>query len=1622
VVSANSTLQLYIQRIMLNLEETPPDHSRPKRVHPNLIDGEEWSWRKNYRVWEANRRVFLYPENYMLPELRDNKSQLFEAFEEKLASEDVNAESVRDAYIAYMRGFEQLSKLKITGAFHEKNTEEKRDVLHLFAVSAGEPKAHYYRRIEDFEYGITEEARSTNWGTWQEIDLKINSETLSPVMHQGRLHVFWTEVSSAPWTRLADSRQEFLGYKHRFRLYYTTRRIDGTWTEPQKIKLNRDPFHFGDGVVLDETFGGSVLYSDREHPEPIDDYTLSGFAWDRVLPEHMSASRSVLHIRGFDYRVNATVDFHEMALGDTLTSTLDDVRVPWIDPISALAALFLGAPIWFPSENILWSERVGSQRSLKKGPRPSWPYFTPYATGSLLLNKEVYEEMRRNRMGYNYMQNGWFPTEIDDRWKLDLTREIEKSFEGPELIRFDEGEPRLQVINGSPQHGLIDMDGALFALLDGLGEDGKYRLVRLNSSLTEDIARTLHNFGVDAMLDISAQEDLAEHALPFDIRSAEVDAAPAKVGEVDYGGAMGVYLEEIYLHMPLTIARVLNAQGDFAAAREWYQKVFDPMTSDEITDFPPGLTAAEIEHRKLDRVWRFRKFRGREVESLRDMLEDPAALDTYRNDPFNPHAIARLRTSTTQKYVLLAFVDNLLDEADALFATDLREQINEATLLYVLALDILGPRPNKLGDCGERIGEGLSFEEVEARVNSGNEMLLEIETMIINRGRRFVGAVAAEELRIREATARGLRVAGAEIRRDAERLVEGLALETRHEVEGFFHDGAIGERVGLDRGVSSDDLALAGALSPMMPMAAVGPYGASMDRTSHSAKMRRRGTGVGSVASVGEGGAFKGGTAGTGLAVSEKVRLVGQYAAREPLGIGGAGGRFTFVPSFGMSLIRSVDPVFCIPENDSLKGYWDRVEDRLFKIRNCMNIDGVRRPLALFAPRIDPMMLVRARAAGLAIDDILGAGAGELPPFRFRFLLERARSAVGMAKGMGEAMKSALIAKDAEELAQLRNAHSANILTLGRELKKLEIEMAEHGIEELAARKAMVEARKTYYTDLISKGDLSEESTEKNSKIAATVLKGIATGLELTAGIINLIPDAGPINPELGGGKKSAKVVKTIGTGFKLGADIATLVGVIAGNNAKKKRRYEGWNHAKSQAEYELATFPPREEAAATRLRIALDSLALQETQMEQQDEIIEFYEDKFTNMALYSHLASNLQRLYRQAFNIALTYARLAESAYRFETSEDSFVIGASHWDANRAGLLAADRLMLDLATLEQRWVEGSKRKMEVNQTFSLAQLDPAALMRLRETGGANFSIPEHAASLFYPGLYKMRIKAVRLTIPCVAGPYTNISATLALTESAIRGTTDLAVDPVTAPRARDAMIATSTAQSDAGVFDLNFKDERYLPFEGAGVISSWRLDLPKTFRPFSYDTISDVLVNISYTADYDAGLRTAMEDEAGALDAALVSVFAEVPQTRIISLRQDVSAAYQRLVSAPPGTAVDFDLTETMFPLFLRGKTLSVERTTMLIRTAEGISPAGVAFSLNGRAASAFAGDADFGDLPATTVANAFAGGLIGSQSLSVTNAADLAPDDGPSALSHDKIKDVLIAIDYTVAGAGA
>lgn len=265
-------------------------------------------------------------------------------------------------------------------------------------------------------------------------------------------------------------------------------------------------------------------------------------------------------------------------------------------------------------------------------------------------------------------------------------------------------------------------------------------------------------------------------------------------------------------------------------------------------------------------------------------------------------------------------------------------------------------------------------------------------------------------------------------------------------------------------------------------------------------------------------------------------------------------------------------------------------------------------------------------------------------------------------------------------------------------------------------------------------------------------------------------------------------------------------------------------------------------------------------------------------------------------------------------------------YWDSLKKGLHSGELLNYDLRRMEMSYLDQNKREFEITKPISLFQLDPRALLALRETGTCDIHIPELLFDLDFPGQYFRRIKAVRVTIPCVAGPFTNVSATLRLTQSWTRREvpTDLSLAPEPdATVLPQTAIATSTGGGDTGMFELNFRDERYLPFEGAGAISTWRLELPQAIRLFDYNTISDVVIHLSYNAR-DGG-ESLKQEVSKQLIAALNNwkklLTSGATLARLFSLRQEFSGEWNRFFSpaADQPQEITLHLSKQHFPRYL-------------------------------------------------------------------------------------------------------
>ena len=1531
LVAAISSLQLYVQRCRLNLERSPSGVTQPVEVSPEAVTDDEWAWRKNYRVWEANRKVFLFPENYAEPELRDNKSPLFEELEEELLAQDINADTVRDAYARYLKGFEEVSKLKIAGAWHEKTDDG--DVLHLFGATSADPPVYYYRRVQNIEASVSDDAHAIRWSPWRKIDVQIPTRKVSPVVYQGRLHVFWVGYVTKAQTTVTDGDAKFAGYRHTMSLEYTVRNLDGTWTSPQSVKLNEEPFGaYGPGVIPDYitkepvrliTGTNKPVYDDEPHREQREGYTLDGFAWERVYPW---LNDDALLLRGADFQMISAIDTYELTLRPR---SLDDYGfgVPHGNLFVGLIELILGG-----TSRLVWSEKSGNSRQLYMG-ESKISLFEPNTLATLVVEKERLDRYTKD------------PTEsAGPKWDDRLTDALEGIFSGPEIARIG-GSVELTPVMGSAGDILIDRDGELFLLQEGARDDAKYHLRRLGTSVAEDMARVLFNDGVDALLDIDTQLDLGEHELPFRIESDHVvDATHA--GQLDYTGPMGLYLREVFFHIPFLIANHLNSQNQFEQAQEWYHYIFDPTASDKIAGLA-DLDDDERERRERNRVWRYREFREIDLDSLRAQLTDEGAIGLYERDPFNPHAIARMRLSAYQKTILMKYVDNLLDWGDSLFGRFTMESINEATLLYVAAQEILGKRPPMLGDCGE-LEDPSQRTYAEIAPNLTGDFLAELETLTRHKHRR----------RVRTFDQR-FAIADIYATRRATQKTYTAYVDTS-----------------VDRGAITDERALRNDFVNTIAL-----------RKKAELKTSQK-------------------TGSTTPTRDIQFRLRGKVRQdKSPQ-----------TASFGWSVTRQVSPVFCVPKNKKLLGYWDRIEDRLYKLRNCMTIDGVKKLPALFAPPIDPAMLVAARAAGLSLQDALDAVAGELPAYRFRYLVAKARQHIGGVQSFGAALMQAIEKRDAEELARIRRIHQKNVLDLTETLKEQEIDAADQNLVTLQKRIDAATCRKKHYETLLDEGALDSEAIQHDSKITSAVLRGLAGSIDMVAAIAYLVPQVGSPFAMKFGGKEIADSGTTWSEVMRATAGVTDAIGAGAGLIASKTRRAQGWEHQKDLAQKELNTLQAQVESAKLRKQIAQAGLELHRTTQDQLDEVIDFYEDKFSNLGLYTWLSSRLQALYREAYNTALSFVRMAEKAYHFERDDNTVFVDGAAWDASRAGLLAGEELMMALDKMEQRFIETDDRALEINQSFSLAQVDPAALLALKQDGSCEFHVPEFFFDLYYPGHYKRRIKAVRLSIPCITGPYTNVSARLRLISSQMRTNASLETDAlVDVPATRTTSVAASTAQGDAGVFELNFRDERYMPFEGAGAVSTWRLELPRNFRPFDYNTINDVILNISYTAEEDGLLREEVEGQNAQAESALLAFMEGTGLTRVLSMRQEYSSAFHRLMHTDAGTAVDLDISAKHFPLFLQGRDLQPIKVRLVIVPAPDADSSGLTLSLDGNGVSGFVADTTIGGLLATEVA--LSTPIKASHTLKLVTPGALAHNGNPDRLDPDQIEDVLLAIDYTL-----
>jgi peptidoglycan hydrolase-like protein with peptidoglycan-binding domain len=1368
IKQADSSIQLFVQRCLMNLEN--------KVVVNEKVDEKwtQWKWMKYYRVWEANRKIFLFPENWIEPQLRDDKSPFFKELENELLQNDITNDTAETALLHYLEKLDETSRLEICGLYHQIQYERPKiplpgemqvkqkskplvDILHVFGRDKGTPRIYYYRQLID----------SLRWTPWKKIELDITGDHLIPIVWNRRLYLFWPvftektpenpplpdqEEEGKPaikYWKIQMARSEYKDQK------WSPRKVSEEALENQSIVVPGSPYPV---VARLEDF-----YFNIPNEIGLPELTISVFA------------------PGTD---NTTIP---IKVGEFIFNGCD-----WTARVN-------GDPALFPYGTLIQLSNASQQYMGLAAPSGDYSYNVEHNIKSKLqlhtFTKDIYQTSYSELLSARH----FIPTfnNIPSLFNVLITHQ-EPQFTSNQPFFYQDLVKTFFVI---PEEGIGRYQSPT----------KRYQFQAHYHPYVCDFIRRIKSSGIDGLYKREVQELEQEYFHKSDQYSpTSAVKEPYPIDDVDflYGGPYAICNWESFFHIPLLIADKLSKNQRFEEAQKWFHYIYNPTDISSDLNGPQRywITKPFVETSASD-------YLEQQIEKLLESLatgtHDPKIdeqVKEWRENPFNPHLIARLRTTAYQKNVVMKYLDNLIAWGDQLFRRDTLESINEATQLYILVAQILGPRP----------------DIIPARKTAQSETYNTIEPL----------------------------------------------LDTESET---FSDPL----VSIEQLVNQPDLQTGSSPNP--------------------------------------------------------------------------------APQLDLTTL-----LFCVPQNDKLLNYWDIIADRLFKIRHCMNIEGIVRQLPLFEPPIEPGLLVRAAAAGVDISSALNDLNAPLPYYRFRVMIQKTKEICTEVMALGTALLSALEKRDAEALALLRSSQEISLMNKIKDVKQRQLDEANENKNSLTAAKTTTAARRDYYHG-IAKESFSESLSQYENEYlhdltVAHSYNSVAQFISVAASIMHGVPN---FSVGIAGFSGSPKVDMSFG-GSNLGA---VLQSVAAANNffasmythaanmesikGGYERRWQEWKHQEDEAKNVLGQVESQLLAAEILIDISEKEIKNHEHMSESARELDVQMHDKFTNEELYDWMVGQISSIYFQSYQLAYDTAKRAEQAFRFELGlADSNLIQFGYWDSLKKGLLSAERLHLDLKRMELAYMEQNKREYEITKNVSLAMLNPEALIRLKETGECYFDILEPVYDLDNSGQFMRRLKSVSITLPCVTGPFTSVSCRLTLVNNSIRKSTNIlpSYSPVdkkylnsSDPRFANNIgsiqsIVTSNAQNDTGLFELNFSDDRYLPFEGAGAVGRWHIELDKQSNQFDFNTISDVILHIRYTSR-DGGEQ--LKEESKKVIEQILSDASKTPFVRMFSTSHEFPNEWYKFLHPSVGSdhTLILPLSASRFPFLFHDKRIRINKVQFFL-----------------------------------------------------------------------------------------
>jgi len=1378
IVQAHNSIQLFVQRCMMGLE---PDSIADMDKDPGW---DQWKWMKNYRVWEANRKVFLYPENYYDVTLSDEKSYLLTEFINELQQNELTNDTAEEAIKKYLEKLDNIAFLEVMATWYDTATQN----MHVFArTKGGEPSIYYYRRFENERY----------WTPWEKVELDISGDHLLAFSRNNRLHLAWpmfSEEANPDQKSKVPAASDQGGYvdndkpKRKLKIQLAISEYTNKKWQPKKVSrdavLTPNDFTNDDSYFVKDKY--NLIYS-----QPTDQVCIFSSTWDGDDYHNINGIFNIAGCKGYPELVfQGNTGFPDF-LPDFKDAEFNAQRYQELVQI---------APDELAVRNGI--SQFSFLQLLNKTPgkfRISYPHqFTNidlialiYQLFQLILNKQSSTYKRR---GFKLPLGTLLPYFKEDSKHAYV---VIPGFYRKELKRG----------TNMTDYSFTDIEkrtaSDVFKLMDAVINWIKKIILEFETNPPADLEAA-----VQVVITDPDFQDILTELSKYEALDFVLNFLIGKTGNADFdrlleglrdaeGLVYGEQFKNMYHPLVCALRSILYKDGIPALMKRDTQ--LKKTSFNFATHYEPNIYTVPqtlVKHPDGTQTPSF------PVEDI-DFTSD-GSYSVYNWDLFFrvPLHIAGSLTKNQRFEEALTWFHYMFNPTGALPGNGVQKYWVTKPFYLNQETDYVAQRIDTL---------------MYSTADASNPQIKELEFAIEEwRNKPFRPDVIARF--------RPVAYQKALLMKYIDNLVEwGDYLFRQDTMESIAQ--ATQMYILADKLLGPKPRIVSPAVKP--------PY-----ETYNQ---------------------MEGKLDSFGNALIELENILPDLTVLPE------GGDELPAPPITLSMLY-----FCIPHNEKMTEYWNLVADRLFKIRHCQNIDGIERSLALFAPPIDPAMLVRAAASGLDLSSVIAGLNAPTPYYRFNIMSQKATELAQEIRGLGNSLLQALEKRDSESLGLLRNELELKVLNAVKDIKKLQIKESKEQIEVLQRTKKVTEERQKYYANIekiISKEQLNLDKLKEandyqfSSQIVRTV-----------AGALRMIPEFHLGASGFGG---SPQVVMQLGgsaisTATSIGADILNILSTMSSYEASRAsilggydRRYADWKLQERLAGKELASIDKQIAAAEIRREIAETDLKNHELQIENAKKTDDFMRGKYTNKELYDWMIGQISSVYFKSYQLAHDFAKKAERCYKFELGNDDTYISYGYWDSMKKGLQSADQLIHDIKRMETGYLDKNKRQYEITKHVSLAQLDPLALARFKASGICDFEIPEVLYDLDNPGQYFRRLKSVSMSIPCIAGPYTSVSAKMSLVSNKFRKNTNAdnlagtgyAEDPGNDERFNYTSgaiqsVVTSSSQNDSGVFELSFNDERYLPFEGAGAVSGWRIELPTEVKQFDYSTISDVILHIRYTA----------------------------------------------------------------------------------------------------------------------------------------------------------------------------